>query len=154
MKKFYHLDFEIDKPLFRKHFWENYAFGQWHEFNPPKMMWWKVFNISHLTKDVELELNIYGLNNFPRFSYQFPNTYLPPHLDEDKMCSININLLDTTPTIHIENNPYRYEACFVDVGSLMHSVEPDLNERLILKFAIRHSWEEVFERLNKFNLIL
>jgi len=118
------------------------------------MTWWKVFNISHLTEDVERELNIYGLDTFPRFSYQFPNTLLPHHKDEDQMVAININLLNTTPIIHIDHKPYAYESCFVDVGDLMHGVEPDVNERLILKFAIRHSWEEVLERLDKFNLVL
>ena len=154
MIRFHHLDFEIEKSFFREYFWKNYTKGKWHEFDPPKMMWWKLFNISDITRDIEYELNIHDLNIFPRFSYQFPNTNLPYHVDEDQMCSINLNLLDTTPAISIDGKEYEYESCFVDVGSLMHGVKPDPNERLILKFAIRNSWEEVYERLDKFNLIL
>lgn len=36
----------------------------------------------------------------------------------------------------------------------MHGVEKDSNHRLILKFCLRHSYEEVYDRLNKFGLIM
>ena len=106
-----------------------------------------------LLEDVERDLNIHGMNNFPRFSYQFPNTRLGHHRDEDEMVSININLLNTTPTIHIENQPYEYECALIDVGGRMHGVEPDTNHRLILKFCLRHSWSEVLDRLDRFGLV-
>tara|TARA_A100001015_G_scaffold127125_1_gene140892 strand:- start:2603 stop:2956 length:354 start_codon:yes stop_codon:yes gene_type:complete len=106
-----------------------------------------------LLEDVERDLNIHGMNNFPRFSYQFPNTRLGHHRDEDNMVSININLLDTTPIIHIDYEPHAYECALIDVGGKFHGVEPDLNHRLILKFCLRHTWEEVTKRLDQFGLI-
>ena len=151
---FYHLDYEIDKKLFQKHFWDNYTRGEWHQFKEPKLIWWKVFDISHLTETVERELNIHGMNNHPRFSYQFPNTRLPEHKDEDNIVAINLNLMDKNPIIHINGLPFTYNSAVINVGQLNHSVEPDPNERLILKFAIRHSWEEVMERLDKLDLII
>ena len=35
----------------------------------------------------------------------------------------------------------------------MHGVEKDPNNRLILKFCLRHPWEEIYERLSDKNLI-
>ena len=93
------------------------------------------------------------MNSYPRFSYQFPNTLLQHHKDEDEMVSININLLDTIPVIHLEHKPYPYQCALFDVGHVMHCLEPEPNPRLILKFCLRHPYEEVWERLNKFDLL-
>jgi len=160
-RNLYHLDFEIDKKKYRNIFYENINVGQWHWLVPRRkdLFWYQLFiddksPLKPLLRDIEMELNIYGLNNFPRYSYQFPNTLLHHHLDEDKMVSININLLETIPTIHIEHKPYSYEAALINVGGIRHGVEPDPNHRLILKFCLRHPWEEVYERLDKFGLLI
>jgi len=152
--KFHHLNINIDKEKYRNHFWSIYQTGEWHECTPPSLFWWKVYKISNFTKELETELNIKGLNNFPRYSYQIPNTLLEYHVDEDDITSINLNLLDNSPTIHINYKPYIYETCLFHAGGTPHGVEPDPFPRLILKFAIRHPWDEVYERLDKFNLIL
>lgn len=159
-KSLIHLDYEIDKQKYRDIFYENIQQGQWHWIVPKRkeLFWYQLFvpdnsPLKPLFENIEKELNIYGMNNFPRFSYQFRNTRLEPHVDEDKMVSININLFDTTPTIHINDKPYKYECAFIDVGHEMHSVEPDPNDRLILKFCLRHPWQEVFDRLNERGLI-
>ena len=138
----YHLNFQIDKQHYKNMFYDNVQeYGVWHWSNirDKKLWWYQLFiednhPLKKSMKQIENDLNIYGLNNFPRFSYQFPNTFLPHHLDEDKMVSININLLDTVPIIHLEHKPYPYEAILVDVGGVMHGVEKDPNNRLILKF--------------------
>lgn len=160
-KSLVHLDYEIDKPKWRDIFYENIQQGQWHHSVPRRkeLFWYQLFiNDTHplkeLTKEVEMDLNIYGMNNFPRFSYQFPNTLLQHHTDEDNMVSININLLDTVPIIHIDHEPHPYECALIQVGQKMHGVEKDTNHRLILKFCIRHPYDEVYERLNKFGLIM
>lgn len=149
-----HLNYKINKPKWRNLFYGNLKFGEWHWSVPKKqdLCWYQIYikddhPLKEYTREVEQDLNIEGMNNFPRFSYQFPNTRLKPHLDEDKMVSININLMDTTPMIYIENQSIPYEAAFIDVGKIRHGIEPDPNPRLILKFAIRHPWEEVFSRL-------
>tara|TARA_B100001250_G_C19592676_1_gene697052 strand:+ start:339 stop:833 length:495 start_codon:yes stop_codon:yes gene_type:complete len=156
-----HLNYKIDKPKWRNLFYENLKFGEWHWSVPKKqdLYWYQIYitddhPLKEYTREVEQDLNIEGMNNYPRFSYQFPNTRLKPHLDEDNMVSININLLDTTPIIYLERYPKSasgwsepYEAAFINVGKIRHGVEPDPNPRLILKFAIRHPWDEVFFRL-------
>ena len=160
-KSLIHLDYQIDKPKWRDIFYDNIQQGQWHWSVPRRqeLFWYQLMihdnnPIKELTKEVEMDLNIYGMNNFPRFSYQFPNTLLQHHKDEDNMVSININLLDTIPMIHIEHEPYPYECAFIQVGQKMHGVEKDPNNRLILKFCLRHPWEEVYDRLNNFGLIM
>ena len=60
---------------------------------------------------------------------------------------------DMIPIIHIDHEPYPYECAFIDVGHKMHGVEKDTNARLILKFCLRHPWQEVYDRLDKFGLI-
>ena len=120
----YHLDFQIDKQHYKNMFYDNVQeYGRWHWSNiRDKKLWWHQLFIEDnhplkkSLKEIENDLNIYGLNNYPRLSYQFPNTLLPHHLDEDEMVSINLNLLDTIPIIHLEHEPYPYEAIFVDVG--------------------------------------
>ena len=155
-----HLDYEIDKDRYKKIFYDNIQRGQWHWSVPKRqeLFWYQLMipdghDMKPLLEEVERDLNIHGMNNFPRFSYQFPNTTLKHHQDEDNMVSININLLDTTPVIHIEHEPYPYECALIDVGGRMHGVESDTNHRLILKFCLRHSWDEVVERLDQFGLI-
>ncbi len=157
---YHHIDYDIDKKKYRDLFYDNVQMGQWHWSVPKRqeLFWYQLFikddhPLKPIVQDVERDLNIYGMNNFPRFSYQFPNTRLSHHMDEDQMVSININLLDTTPIIHLEHKPYPYQCALFDVGHVMHGVEPDSNHRLILKFCLRHSYEEVWERLDKFGLL-
>jgi len=157
----HHIDYEIDKKKYRDIFYTNIQRGQWHWSVPKRqeLFWYQLMipdghDMKPLLEDVERDLNIYGMNNFPRFSYQFPNTRLSHHKDEDELVSININLLDTIPVIHLEHEPYPYECALFDVGHVMHGVEPDTNHRLILKFCLRHSYEEVKERLDKLDLII
>ena len=157
---FQHLSYEIDKEKYRNIFYDNIQRGQWHWSVPKRqeLFWYQLMipdghDMKPLIEPVERELNIHGMNNFPRFSYQFPNTLLRHHKDEDDMVAININLLDSIPRIHLEHNPYAYQCALIDVGHIEHGVEPDSSPRLILKFAIRHPYEEVYERLDKFGLL-
>lgn len=155
-----HIDYEIDKKRYRDIFYDNIQKGQWHWSVPKRqeLFWYQLMipdksPLKPLLESVERDLNIYGMNNFPRFSYQFPNTRLRHHKDEDELVSININLFETIPVIHLENNPYAYQCALIDVGHVMHGVEPDSNPRLILKFCLRHSYDEVYERLDSYGLL-
>ena len=157
-----HLKYKINKEKYRNLFYNNIQkYGQWHWLCPKRqeLFWYQLFikDNSPLKKElfeVENELGILGMNNFPRFSYQFPNTKLGHHKDEDEMVSININLFDTIPIIHVEHKPYPYEIIFVNVGQKKHGVEPDKNARLILKFCLRHPWQQVYDILNKKGLLI
>jgi len=102
-----------------------------------------------ITKDLGIE----DLVTKPRFSYQLPNSTLPSHIDQDRIIGININLMPTVPIIIINNKSYEYENCLVDVGSKIHSVVADENPRLVLKYAIRSTWTEIYNRLNNRGLI-
>jgi len=161
-----HIDYRIDKNRFCDVFWENKDCGSWHHTCVSEyrrdLYWWRILiddkrnwnkHLLPYTNIVAADLNILGMDNYPRFNYYFPNHQLPHHVDPDNMVAININLLNTIPTIHIEHQPYEYECALIDVGGKMHGIEPDANPRLILKFCLRHPWEEVYERLDKIGLI-
>jgi len=152
--RFYHLNYEIDKKRYADFFWKNYQKGEWYAFPKPKLMWWKLYTGVHeATIDLQHELNIQGMDNHPRYQYQFPNTRLGLHIDEDALTGILFNLREKDCCIHILNQPYYYQSVVTHVGKHVHSVEPDPEERLVLKFSIRHPWEEVMEKLDKKNLI-
>tara|TARA_Y100000114_G_scaffold145523_1_gene155283 strand:- start:4607 stop:5146 length:540 start_codon:yes stop_codon:yes gene_type:complete len=162
LEMIYHINYKVNKQKYRDIFYNNIQkYGQWHWLCPKRqeLFWYQLFiKDSHplkpLIEPVEKELGILGMNNYPRFSYQFPNTKLGHHKDEDNMVSININLMETTPIIHIEERPYPYECAYIKVGQHMHGVEPDKNARLILKFCLRHPWQQVYDILNKKGLLI
>ena len=176
MKIIKHLDYQIDKKKYRNIFYDNIQLGQWHyTVRTRKELYWYQIMIPNdhvlkpLIEPVEKDLNIFGMAKLPRFAYQFPNTKVDHHTDDhyakwDKtknfekdrvkvhtcLTSININLFDTIPTIHIEHQPYEYQCALINTGSFMHGVEPDPNPRLILKFCLEHCWDEVNERLKNY----
>ena len=143
-----HLDYQIDKQKYRDVFWSVYTKGQWQEFKVPRMFWWKVYGIEDLVEDVARDLNIHGMNNKPRFAYMFKGHHLPYHVDEDYMSSICLNLMEgPSPVQIIEDVPTAYECMLFENGNLFHYVESRDEDALMLKFCIRHPWEEVYERV-------
>ena len=142
-----HLNYKIDKAAHVKYFWDNYDRGGWHQFNDyQRNIWWKIFQIDEMADPIIKDLNLEGLDVRPRYSFQFKNTSLPPHIDIDEIIGINLNLMPWPVTIHMEGKPYEYEAIIADVGHVMHSIEPVDYDRLILKLAIRAPLEEVLDR--------
>lgn len=151
---FCHLKYKLDKELLRKHFFENFSKAMHHKTAKSEIkFWYKMFYENEVTEPIIQELNLKDLDIIPRFSYQLKNTRLPLHIDIDRIVGINLNLLDTPVTIHINGRPYEYEAALIDVGTKLHSVEPISNDRLVLKLAIRNSWEEVYSRLKSADLL-
>ena len=149
-----HLDYQIDKEHYKKMFFDRYDTGGYHkEGDVVLKYWYKVFGIDDLVMPITKDLGIEDLITKPRFSYQFPNSVLPKHIDQDRIVGINLNLMPDLPSIVIENKSFEYENCFVDVGSKIHSVNADNNPRLVLKYAIRSKWNEMYERLDKRGLI-
>tara|TARA_Y100000385_G_scaffold82649_1_gene84633 strand:+ start:5575 stop:6039 length:465 start_codon:yes stop_codon:yes gene_type:complete len=148
-----HLNYQIDKQKYRDVFWSVYTQGQWQEMKVPRMFWWKVYGIEDLVEDVAKDLNIHGMNNFPRFAYMFKGNDLQYHLDEDYMSSICINLMDgPSPEQVIEDIPTAYECMLFENGNLFHYVESRDEDSLMLKFCIRHPWEEIYERVKRVGL--
>jgi len=155
-----HLNYKIDKDYWKNIFFENIEKGRWHwgVKRRKELHWYQLFvpdnsPLKPLFKDIEDQLGISGMNTYPRFSYHFPNIKVGHHLDEDKGVKIQFNLLDTTPTIHIKHKPYPYDSALIDVGHNEHGIEKDNNSRLVLQFFLRHSWDEVYDRLNRKGLI-
>jgi hypothetical protein len=156
----WHLNYEINKEYYRDLFYRHVHEGKWHWTckKQQRLYWFQLLCgreqdgfLREEIRSVEEALGILGMDTYPRFNYQVPNTRLLPHIDEDEIIAININLLDTTPTIKIEDKSYSYECALIDVGHQVHEVIPDPNERLILKFAIRNqSYNDVYDRVLKF----
>ena len=151
---FCHLNYKVDKTYLRKYFYDHYESGKWHRFDPPKLMWWKLFVYDDVVKNIMKDLGIDKMNVKPRFSFQLPHTTLQEHLDYERIVGINFNLEpSTTPDLHIHGKDYPYEACLVDVGAVGHSVESVPYERLILKFAIREPYNTIYDALESRGLI-
>lgn len=149
-----HLNYQVDKEHYKKIFFDRYDTGGWHKEGDVVLdYWWKVFNIDNEVMPITKDLGIEDLVTKPRFSYQFPNSTLPSHIDQDRIIGININLMPTSPVIIINNKSYEYENCLVDVGSKIHSVIADDKPRLVLKYAIRSTWIDIYNRLNTRGLI-
>ena len=149
-----HLNYQVDKEYYKKIFYDNYDKGGYHkEGDVVLKYWYKIFNIENLVMPITKDLGIDDLYTRPRFSYQFPNSTLPKHIDQDRIIGLNINLMPNSPNITIDNKSYDYECCLVDVGSKVHSVKADEKPRLVLKYAIRSNWNDMYDRLNKRGLI-
>jgi len=112
-----------------------------------------MFGIDEVVKPITYDLGIENLNIKPRFSYQLPNTSLTSHIDEDRIVAINLNLLDEAPEIILENKTYGYENALIDVGTKIHSVIAKDKPRLVLKYAIRNKWEDIYNVLDRKGLI-
>lgn len=152
---FCHLNYHPDIEVLR-----NYFFNNKHRAKPHRGLgytfefWLKLFDEPD---SVKLIINDLGLNDMdvrPRFSFQEKNTLLPKHIDIDRIVGINFNLLEKgLATIHINDIEHTYESALIDVGTQPHSVEPVPHDRLVLKLAIRNSWEDIYEQLDKRNII-
>ena len=149
-----HLNYTIDKEYYKNYFFDNYDKGDWHRRGDKILkIWWKMFGIDEVVKPITYDLGIENLNIKPRFSYQLPNTSLKSHIDEDRIVAINLNLLDEKPEIILENKTYSYENALIDVGTKIHSVIAKDKPRLVLKYAIRNKWEDIYNILDKKGLI-
>jgi hypothetical protein len=149
-----HLNYDFDKKFLRDFFFENIAKAKHHKTAKSEIPYWfKLFSCDHITDPILKDLNLMGMNVLPRFSYQEKNTRLVEHIDIDRIVGINLNLMPEPATIHINHHPYSYEAALIDVGTKLHSVEPIPTERLVLKFAIRETWSDLYQRLKLANLI-
>lgn len=151
---FCHLKYRLDKEFYRNYFFDNMDRAETHKQYGKELDYWiKLFRSEEVTDKVVEELNLNGLNVYPRFSYQKKNTLLPKHIDEERIVGINLNLLDVKPVIHLYDEPYEYEAAMIDVGAIPHSVEPFEHDRLVLKLAVREPWSLIYERLKEKDLL-
>ena len=148
------INYFFDKDPLREYYYANQSLARHHknEFSEVPH-WFKLFKYDSLVTDIIDDLGISNFNVSPRFSFQQKNTRLPRHIDIDRIVGININLMPDSAVIHIDEKPYSYEAALIDVGTKIHSVEPTPVDRLILKFAIRAPWNEVYQTLLQRNLI-
>lgn len=149
-----HLNYKIDKEKYRKAFYDNYDKGDYHrKGNNVSKFWYKIFNISEIVEPVTKDLGLENLNILPRFSYQSENSSLINHIDIDRIVGVNLNLFDESPEIIIEGNKFTYESALIDVGSKLHGVIAKEKPRLVLKYAIRNNWNEIYSILDKRGLI-
>ena len=149
-----HLNYTIDKSHYKKYFFDNYDKGDWHRKGDRVFKkWWKMFDIDDVVKSITKDLGIENLNIKTRFSYQLENSTLDRHIDIDRIVGINFNLLEETPEIIIDGKLFKYENALIDVGTKVHSVVAKDKPRLVLKYAIRNNWHEIYNILDKRKLI-
>lgn len=143
MSPLIHLDYRVNKSYHTENFWVNYEEHQ--DRHPQVPHWVRVFKNVDCEQEIK-DLNLEGLNVFPRYSFIPAGKALAPHIDEDEIIGINFSLMPHPISIRMDGVDYEYEAAVCDVGHVIHSVEPVDYDRLMLKFAIRAPWEIVLER--------
>jgi len=149
------INYYANKQILREYFFKNFLKARHHQTSGSEIHYWlKLFGGKELVNPVLQDMGLYGLNVLPRFSFQYKNTRLPEHIDIDRIVGININLIDDwMPTIRINGCSYAYECALIDVGSKIHSVEPEPRDRLVLKLAFREPWDKIYGILRQRNLI-
>lgn len=157
---FCHLNYYPNKKILRDYFFKNEDASIVHEGidklgkNYVFPFWKKLYHNTTEVKNIINDLGLTSMNVSPRFSFQEKNTLLPKHIDIDRIVGINFNLLEPgQATIHMNDIKYSYESALIDVGSQPHSVKPVNHDRLVLKLAIREPWDDIYEQLDKRNLI-
>ena len=53
----------------------------------------------------------------------------------------------------VDGKTFKYENALIDVGSKVHSVIAKDKPRLVLKYAIRNNWEDIYNILDNKGLI-
>jgi hypothetical protein len=152
---FCHISYNVNKKLLRDYFFDNFSEARHHKTAGSEIPYWlKLFSGKELIDPIICDLGLSGLNVMPRFSFQYKNTLLPKHIDIDRIVGININLMeDQRPTIHINGDEYHYECALIDVGSKIHSIEPESYDRLVLKLAFREPWDRIYNILRSKELV-
>jgi len=152
---FCHLNYHPDIEVLRNYFVNNKHRAKVHRgLGYTFDFWLKLFDKPESVKKIINDLGLNDMDVRPRFSFQEKNTLLPKHIDIDRIVGINFNLLEKgQATIHINDIEHTYESALIDVGAQPHSVEPVPHDRLVLKLAIRNPWEDIYEQLEKRNMI-
>lgn len=152
---FCHLDYYPNTNILRDYFFKNKHRAKPHRGVGYRFDFWlKLFDEPESVKKITDDLGLNYMDVRPRFSFQEKNTLLPKHIDIDRIVGINFNLLEKgQAAIHINDIECEYESALIDVGAQPHSVEPVNHDRLVLKLAIRNPWEDIYEQLDKRNMI-
>ncbi len=148
-----HLTYSINESAVLKIYEDNlcnfqtYTDHKYTEYDKDWQNGWKILKVKHqILDDIMKDLNIEAS---PRFYILGPNIYLPTHIDNGTLCCVNFILGSNDPApITIEGIDYKYKQALIDV-SKKHSVQNGPEERIILKFSIKHkTFNEVAEEIN------
>lgn len=106
----------------------------------------KFTEVKRLKNYIEEKINSNDIR--PRFYKQEKNTEIPPHVDINTKCAINIILSDNYGPIKFTgNNPIFYKCAVLDTTK-EHSVPSFVEERILLKFSIFDiAYEDVIKNL-------
>ena len=106
----------------------------------------KFKEVKRLKNYIEEKINSNDVR--PRFYRQEQNTEIPPHVDINTKCAINIVLSDNYGPIKFTGNDPIFYKCAVLDTTKEHSVPPFAEERILLKFSIFDvSYEDVIKKL-------
>ena len=130
------VDYDLDIPTLLKVAEEAYPTATFYSddrFPDADFSWWKIGKYDHPA--LRKIADDFGIEYNPRFYWQEPHSYLPPHTDNGTQCSLNFVLSDDPAPVTIEDTDYYYTAAFLNT-TLMHSVKTGDKPRLLLKFSI------------------
>ncbi len=131
-----HVDYDLDIERMKEIAEEAYPSATFYtdnRFPYVDFSWWKISTYEH--PELKKIADDFGIEYHPKFYWQEPNSYLPPHVDNGTLCSLNFVLSDDPVPVNVEGVDYHYTAAFLNT-TLMHSVRTGDKPRLLLKFSI------------------
>ena len=120
-------------------FKSGYDTGNWFDYAPTWMQG-KVPNkemyeeTNKIKKFISNKINSNDIR--PRFYKQEKNTEVPPHIDINTKCSVNIVLSDSFGPVQFTNYEPMFYSCALLDTTKEHFVPSYPEERLLLKFSI------------------
>ena len=131
----------------KKMFFNRYDTGGYHkEGDVVLKYWYKVFNIEQLVMPITKDLGIEDLYTKPRFSYQFPNSTLSEHIDQDRIVGINGSIAFYNWRVknkRLDDKTIELNDASVDLFKFISLVTFFLRDSLYLVIQTR-SWDSVF----------
>lgn len=113
--------------------WFDYA-PTWEQARVTDLSNFKFQEVRRLTELIQSTINSKHIK--PRFYKQQKNTKVPPHIDYNTKCSVNIILSDNYGPVQFTGYEPVFYKCAVLDTSKEHWVPPHDEERLLLKFSI------------------
>lgn len=150
--KILHLKYPFDKNQLYVDFLKNYDKAKPYKDFRRTVDEWKIIKYEK-SEYVKKICNDLGIDGEPRFYVLEANAFLPQHLDNGTLCSINIVLSENPAPVSFMGEEFYYDACLLNT-QLRHGVQNGPEDRLLFKISIKNrNYEQVKNILKERKLI-
>lgn len=142
-----HLEYDLDKQLLLEQAKEAKQFSKPYTDSRYPDLQLDDWHIGHYTSPyIEKIISDFSVQGKARFYWLEPRAFIPEHVDNGTLCSLNFILTGNAP-ITIGGKDYEYESVLLNT-TIPHSVTNNDQERIMLKISIfNETFEEVAERI-------